>query len=218
LSLIPHRLPQELSRRLGESIGSLGVSPNTLTALGLLGTAGAATVAAFGHFWQAGLIMVAAGAFDLLDGAVARATGKDSTLGAILDAVADRLAEFAMLIGLLAWFTAPERFNREATILIAVTISGSMLVSYTRSKAGEYGVRIREGFGTRFERVVILAIGLFANEVVAVLWILAVLTNVTALQRLGLTWWALRDEGSARDADSGPDDESEPESERPSQI
>ena len=97
-----------------------------------------------------------------------------------------------MLIGLLVWFTAPERFDREATILIAATISGSLLVSYTRSKAGEYGVRIREGFGTRFERVVILAIGLFADEVVAVLWILAVLTNVTALQRLGMTWWALR--------------------------
>ncbi len=206
MSLIPHGLPQDLSRRLGESIGRLGISPNALTAMGLMGTAGAATVAAFGHFWQAGLIMVAAGAFDLLDGAVARATGKDSTLGAILDAIADRLAEFAMLMGLLVWFTAPERFNREATILIAVTISGSMLVSYTRSKAGEYGIRIREGFGTRFERVVILAIGLFANEVVAVLWILAVLTNATALQRLGLTWWALRDEEPGSNEESDRDD------------
>ena len=90
----------------------------------------------------------------------------------------------------------------EATILIAATISGSLLVSYTRSKAGEYGVRIREGFGTRFERVVILAIGLFADEVVAVLWILAVLTNATALQRLGLTWWALRGSGSGQDTDA----------------
>ncbi len=207
MSLIPHSLPQDLSRRLGESIGRLGISPNVLTAIGLAGTAAAATVVAFGHFWQAGLIMLGAGVFDLLDGAVARATGQDSTFGAILDAVSDRLAEFAMLLGLLVWFTAAERFDREATILIAVTISGSMLVSYVRSKAGEYGVRIREGFGTRFERVVILAIGLFANEVVAVLWILAVLTNVTALQRLGLTWWALRGEPA-----SGSESESESES------
>ena len=65
-------------------------------------------------------------------------------------------------------------------------------IHYSSSKAGEYGVRIRDGFGTRFERVVILAIGLFAGEVIAVLWILAVLTNATALQRLGLTWWVLR--------------------------
>lgn len=192
MSLLPRALPEEFARRLGETLGRLGISPNLLTIIGLLGSAGAATLAAYGEFWQAGLVMLAAGAFDLLDGAVARATGQDTTFGAILDAVSDRLAEVAMLIGLLAWFTAPERFDREATILIAATISGSLLVSYTRSKAGEYGVRIREGFGTRFERVVILAIGLFADEVVAVLWILAVLTNATALQRLGMTWWALR--------------------------
>ncbi len=192
MSLLPRALPEEFSRRLGETLGRLGISPNLLTIIGLLGSAGAATLAAYGEFWQAGLVMLAAGAFDLLDGAVARATGQDTTFGAILDAVSDRLAEFAMLLALLIWFSASERFDREAIILIGVTISGSMLVSYTRSKAGEYGVRIREGFGTRFERVLILAIGLFANEVVAVLWILAVLTNVTALQRLGLTWWSLR--------------------------
>ena len=192
MSLLPRALPEEFSRRLGETLGRLGISPNLLTIIGLLGSAGAATLAAYGEFWQAGLVMLAAGAFDLLDGAVARATGQDTTFGAILDAVSDRLAEFAMLLALLIWFSASERFDREAIILIGVTISGSMLVSYTRSKAGEYGIRIREGFGTRFERVLILAIGLFANEVVAVLWILAVLTNVTALQRLGLTWWSLR--------------------------
>lgn len=195
MSLLPHGLPRDWSRRLGEAVGRLGVSPNLLTVVGLAGTAGAATLAAYGNFWQAGLVMLGAGAFDLLDGAVARATGQDSTFGAILDAVSDRLSEIAMLIGLLVWFTAPERYDREAAILVAVTISGSLLVSYTRSKAGEYGVRIREGFGTRFERVVILAIGLFADEVVAVLWILAILTNVTALQRLGLTWWGLRGNG-----------------------
>ncbi len=200
---LPHQLPAGISRQIGEGLGRFGISPNLLTMVGLAGAAGAATLAAYGHFWQAGLVMLGAGAFDLLDGAVARATGQDSTFGAILDAVSDRLAEVAMLIGLLAWFTAPERFDREATILIAATISGSLLVSYTRSKAGEYGVRIREGFGTRFERVVILAIGLFADEVVAVLWILAVLTNATALQRLGLTWWALRGSGSGQNTDAG---------------
>lgn len=189
---LPHQLPASISQQIGEGLGRLGISPNVLTLVGLAGAAGASGLAAYGHFWQAGLTMLCAGAFDLLDGAVARATDQDSIFGAVLDAVSDRLAEVAMLIGLLAWFTAPERFDREATILIAVTISGSLLVSYTRSKAGEYGVRIRDGFGTRFERVVILAIGLFAGEVIAVLWILAVLTNATALQRLGLTWWVLR--------------------------
>ena len=82
-----------------------------------------------------------------------------------------------------------------------------MLVSYTRAKAGEYGVQLRDGLGTRFERVLILAIGLFANEVVAVLWILAVLTNLTALQRVGLTWWALRSASRADwDAEASADE------------
>ena len=137
---LPHQLPAGISRQIGETLGRFGISPNLLTLVGLAGAAGAATLVAYGHFWQAGLAMLGAGAFDLLDGAVARATGQDSTFGAILDAVSDRLAEVAMLIGLLVWFTAPERFDREATILIAATISGSLLVSYTRSKAGEYGV------------------------------------------------------------------------------
>ena len=136
--------------------------------------------------------MLLSGIFDLLDGAVARATNRASNFGAILDAVCDRLADFSVLIALLVWFTSNETFNREAIILIGVTIGGSMLVPYTRSKAGEFGVQIREGLGTRFERIVILAIGMFTSEIIAVLWILAVLTNLTILHRLGLTWWALR--------------------------
>ena len=192
LSLLPHALPEDVSRSLGRTAAATGLTPNMLTVLGLLGTGGAATLAAYGHFWQAGLVMLAAGAFDLLDGAVARATGRATTWGAIFDAVSDRLGEFAIFLGLLAWFSAPAHFDREAVILIGVSIGGAMLVSYSRSKAGEYGVRIREGLGTRLERVVILSIGLFADEVLAVLWILAVLTNLTAAQRLGVTWWALR--------------------------
>ena len=192
VSLLPHALPQEISLTLGRTVAATGLTPNMLTVAGLLGSGGAAALAAYGHFWQAGLVMLAAGAFDLLDGAVARATGRATTWGAIFDAVSDRLGEFAVFLGLLVWFSAPAHFDRDAVILIGVSIGGAMLVSYTRSKAGEYGVRIRTGLGTRFERVVILAIGLFANEVVAVLWILAVLTNLTALQRWGVTWWALR--------------------------
>lgn len=201
-SLLPHALPEDFSQRLGSAVARTHLSANALTIIGLLGTAGAATLAAYGEFWQAGLVMLLAGAFDLFDGAVARATGTATPFGAILDAVSDRLADFAMLIGLLVWFSAESHFDREAVILIGVTISGSMLVSYTRSKAAEFGVRIREGLGTRFERVVILAIGLFAGEVVAVLWILAVLTNLTALQRLGVTWWTIR---NAPDDDPGAD-------------
>ena len=110
-------------------------------------------------------MLVFASAFDLLDGAVARATGRATRGGAILDAVADRVAEFAMLLGLLVWFSALNHFDRETIILLGVVLAGSMLVPYTRSKAAEFGVPLpHQGLGTRDSRVVILSIGLFANE------------------------------------------------------
>ena len=209
VSLIPHSLPPGLGRRLGETAARTRLSPNALTCIGLVGHGGAAALAAYGHFWQAGLVLVFASAFDLLDGAVARATARATRGGAILDAVADRVAEFAMLLGLLVWFSALNHFDRETIILLGVVLAGSMLVPYTRSKAAEFGVPLpHQGLGTRDSRVVILSIGLFANEITAVLWILAVFTNLTALQRLAQALWAVRhDDGSERE--SGNAEESE---------
>lgn len=177
---------------MGRAVARTGLTPNALTIAGLLGMGGAAYLAANGWFWQAGVAMLAAGAFDLFDGAVARATGSATSWGAVFDAVSDRLADFAILFGLLFWFLGEERFNREAIILIALSLSGSMLVSYTRSKAAEFGVRIRSGLGTRLERVLILVIGLLSGQVLAVLWLLAALSNLTALQRWLMTWLAMR--------------------------
>ena len=160
--------------------------------IGLLGMGGAATLAAYGMFWQAGVVMLAAAAFDMLDGAVARATDRASDWGAVFDAVSDRLADFALLFGLLIWYSAAERFDRTAIVLIGISLFGSMMVSYTRSKAGEFGVGIRTGLGTRLERVLIMAIGLLSAQIVPILWLLAVLTNLTALQRWFITWRAMR--------------------------
>ena len=169
-----------------------GLTPNALTVIGLLGMGGAATLAAYGMFWQAGIVMLAAAAFDMLDGAVARATDRASDWGAIFDAVSDRLADFALLFGLLIWYSAAERFDRTAIVLIGISLFGSMMVSYTRSKAGEFGVSIRTGLGTRLERVLIMAIGLLSAQIVPILWLLAVLSNLTALQRWFITWRAMR--------------------------
>jgi CDP-diacylglycerol--glycerol-3-phosphate 3-phosphatidyltransferase len=167
------------------------LTPNALTVIGLLGMGGAASFAAYGKFWQAGIVMLAAAVFDLLDGAVARATDRASDWGAVFDAVSDRLADFALLFGLLIWYSATERFDRTAIVLIAVSLFGSLMVSYTRSKAGEFGVSIRTGLGTRLERVLIMAIGLLSAQIIPILWLLAVLTNLTALQRWFITWRAM---------------------------
>ena len=153
---------------------------------------GAATLAAYGKFWQAGIVMLASAVFDLLDGAVARATDRATDWGAVFDAVSDRLADFALLFALLVWYSAAERFDRTAIVLIGIALFGSMMVSYTRSKAGEFGVSIRTGLGTRLERVLIMAIGLLSAQIVPILWFLAVLSNLTALQRWFITWRAMR--------------------------
>ena len=172
--------------------------------IGLLGMGGAATFAAYGMFWQAGVVMLVAAFFDLLDGAVARATNNASDWGAVFDAVSDRLADFALLFGLLIWYSAAERFDRTAIVLIGIALFGSMMVSYTRSKAGEFGVSIRSGLGTRLERVLILAIGLLSAQILPVLWLLAVLTNLTAFQRWFITWRAMRALESERALESNP--------------
>ncbi len=192
VSLLPHTLSQSISERVGRAVSRTGLTPNALTLIGLFGMGGAGYLASIGWFWQAGVVMLAAGAFDLFDGAVARYTGQASDWGAIFDAVSDRLADFAILFGLLFWFIGEERFDRTAIVLIALSLSGSMLVSYTRSKAAEFGIQIRSGLGTRLERILILVIGLLSGQVVAVLWLLAALSNLTALQRWVMTWLAAR--------------------------
>ena len=192
MSLLPHTLSQSISERVARAVARTGLTPNALTLIGLLGMGGAAYLASIGWFWQAGVVMLAAGAFDLFDGAVARYTNTASDWGAVFDAVSDRLADFAILFGLLFWYLGEERFNRDAVILITLSLSGSMLVSYTRSKAAEFGIQIRSGLGTRLERILILVIGLLSGQVVAVLWLLAALSNLTALQRWVMTWLAAR--------------------------
>ena len=203
MSLLPHTLSQSISERVARAVARTGLTPNALTLIGLLGMGGAAYLASIGWFWQAGVVMLAAGAFDLFDGAVARYTNTASDWGAVFDAVSDRLADFAILFGLLFWYLGEERFNRDAVILIALSLSGSMLVSYTRSKAAEFGIQIRSGLGTRLERILILVIGLLSGQVVAVLWLLAALSNLTALQRWVMTWLAAR-QLEREDADPPP--------------
>ena len=213
MSLLPHSISTDISERLGRAVARTGLTPNALTVIGLLGMGGAGAFAAHGMFWQAGITMLVAAFFDLLDGAVARATDRASDWGAVFDAVSDRLADFALLFGLLIWYSAAGRYDRTAIVLIGVSLFGSMMVSYTRSKAGEFGISIRTGLGTRLERVLILSIGLLSAQILPILWILAVLTNLTALQRWFITWRAMRAiEQGAPVTEHQPDPDDPPDS------
>ncbi len=171
----------------------LGVTPNQLTFTGLLLQAGVAVVIALGYLPLAGVLLIFTSIFDAFDGTLARMTGKSSKFGAFFDATIDRYAEALVLFGLLVYFSG-QPDSRTEILLIFASVVGSLLVSYTRAKAESLGIACTEGILTRAERVALLVIGLvLANWqpiaalppiLTIVLWLLAILSNVTAVQRV----------------------------------
>ena len=191
-TLLPHSVPRRITDPIVGLLARTGVTPNHLTVLGLAGNVGAAALAARGQFLAAGLVMLAASALDLLDGALARATGRESAFGAVLDSVFDRLSEAALLAGLAFYYA--ERGAREEIVLCFAALTGSILVSYVRARAQSFGFDLREGLFTRAERVLLLGGGLIISQVRIALWILAVMANLTASQRLYAVWDRFRHE------------------------
>lgn len=195
-SLLPRSAPPWLTGLPVAILRRLGVTPNMLTAAGVLGNVGAGVLAARGEFLAAGLTMLAFSALDFLDGALARATGQASDFGSVFDAVMDRVSEAAVLFGLL-WFYS-NRGDRTEELLLFAAVVGSILVSYVRARAEIIGLRLREGLFTRAERVVLIGGGLVVQDVIMenvmtpVLWILATLAGATAAQRLAIVWWKTR--------------------------
>ena len=163
-------------------IAKTGVSPNLLTLLSLLAGLVAAYLLAQGLFIGGALGILLSGTLDLLDGAVARATGKVSRFGALLDSTLDRLTEGAYFFGLM-WFYLRSGSNQEV-LLIYLTLLGSLLISYVRARSEGLGVQGDVGILARGERLVILALGLLLNIVLVILWVLVILILVTFLQRL----------------------------------
>jgi len=185
-SLLPHSVPRRITDPIVFLLAKAHVTPNALTLLGVLGSAGAAVLLARGQFLAGGIVVLAAGALDVLDGALARATGQVTRFGAVFDSVMDRVSEAAVLFGLLYYYA--DRDAREESLLIFAALAGSMLVSYIRARGEILGIPIREGLFTRAERVIVIGVGSMIDQVRIALWILAVLANLTALQRLYLVW------------------------------
>lgn len=185
-SLLPHSVPRRITDPIVFLLAKAHVTPNALTLLGVLGSAGAAVLLARGQFLAGGIVVLAAGALDVLDGALARATGQVTRFGAVFDSVMDRVSEAAVLFGLLYYYAG--RDAREESLLIFAALAGSMLVSYIRARGEILGIPIREGLFTRAERVIVIGVGCMIDQVRIALWILAVLANLTALQRLYLVW------------------------------
>jgi CDP-diacylglycerol---glycerol-3-phosphate 3-phosphatidyltransferase len=163
-------------------LARLGLTPNMLTLAGSLLNAGVGVVLAAGYVQIGGALLIFTSAFDLLDGALAKATGKGSKFGAFLDSTLDRYSEAFVLLGLL-WLSV-QRGLQLNIFLIYIVIVGSLLVSYTRARAEGLGLECRVGWFGRPERIAVLCLGLILNVVSLALAILAVLTHVTAVQRM----------------------------------
>ena len=166
----------------------LGVTPNGLTAFGFLLTLVAAILLALGYFLAGGLVLLIAAIFDMMDGSLARATGQSTKFGAFFDSSIDRYSESVILVALIYFYSAASSRPLEP-VLIGITLVGSLMVSYTRARAEALGVECKVGILQRPERVILLIIGLLVGTIwplvmTIVLALLALLTNVTALQRI----------------------------------
>jgi CDP-diacylglycerol---glycerol-3-phosphate 3-phosphatidyltransferase len=171
------------------------LTPNAVTWIGFFITAGAAAVIVNGHLLAAGIIVVVAGLFDMLDGALARVTGRVTRFGAVLDSTLDRLCE-AMLLLALAYVFA--RDNEPLwSLLCGIAMLGSLMVSYIRARIEGLGVECKAGIFTRPERVIIMALGLLLSSLnfalVIAVGLLAVLSFFTVIERLVYAWRQLKD-------------------------
>lgn len=185
-----------ITKPVVQFLATMPISPNTITWLGFLLTVGAAALIATGHLLAAGLIVLLAGLFDILDGALARWTNRTTRFGSILDSTLDRLSEAALLLGILVLFLLVEEQSvlftllakKWSILLVGVALLVSPLVSYIRTKAEVMGLECQVGLFTRFERVIVLVLGLFLNQVVIALAIIVVFSFVTVGQRLVYVW------------------------------
>ncbi len=162
------------------------IHPNVLTFIGLLINIGAAALLARGQFRWAGAVIIGAGLFDMVDGRVARETNRVTRFGGFFDSVLDRYSDLGLLIGLLVWYGSINLFGY--VVLTAVAMMGSVMVSYTRARAENTIPQCKVGFMERPERVVLLIIGALFDRMAPVLWVVAVLSNLTVIDRMIFTW------------------------------
>ena len=134
----------------------------------------------------AGLLLLAASAMDMLDGALARLIGKESRFGAVLDSVSDRLSEAAVLLGLLVLYLRTD--SDAGAVLTFVALVTSFMVSYIRARGEGLGVRTEVGLMTRPERLVVLSVGLVVDQVMVALVVILLLSLLTAGQRFHYLW------------------------------
>jgi len=160
----------------------LGLQPNTMTILGLIGNTVGAYLLARGHMTWGGILILLMGPVDALDGTMARLRGQPTSFGAFVDSVTDRYSELVIFGGLLYFFAVQGDWINAAGVYLAA--AGSVLVSYIRARGQSVGYETKVGLLTRVERYLVLSPTLILNIPLVGIWIVAILANVTALQRI----------------------------------
>lgn len=180
------------------------ISPNALTFIGLIINIGCGVLYGYGMFFKAGLLMILANVFDMLDGQVARLRGRVTRFGGFFDSVIDRYSDIIVYVGIMVFYARDT--EKHSTLLVALTglaLVGSVMVSYSRARAESLDIGCKVGFLERPERVVLLIIGSlteigpasnpFLHKMPQVLWVLVVLSHWTVVHRVYHTWRELRE-------------------------
>jgi CDP-diacylglycerol---glycerol-3-phosphate 3-phosphatidyltransferase len=172
---------------VGQWLSRIGMTANMATLLGFLLNAGVAAVIASGHPRIGGVLLLVASAFDMVDGAIARATNSVSKFGGFFDSTLDRYSEIVVYVGLMVWLNQT-RDDHIGSLLILIAATGALMISYARARAEAIGYGASVGLVARPERVVLLAACLIINQPLWALWILAVATHLTAVWRIVHVW------------------------------
>lgn len=177
---------KEVLDGVGAFLIRLGLTANALTLLGLLGNLIGAVVIGLGYLTTGGLVILFTVPLDAVDGTVARLSGGDTKFGAFLDSVSDRYAELALFLGLLVFYSQNGSVLDMTGIFLAA--SGSVMVSYARARAEGLGFDAKIGLLSRVERYLVLLPALIFRIPMIGIWIVAVLSNFTAVQRIWYVW------------------------------
>lgn len=180
-----------------------GVHPNVLTAIGVTINVGCGVLFGVGEFFWAGVVLIVANLFDMLDGNVARKTGNVTRFGSFLDSSLDRLSDMVSFLGIMVFYASNTPYHSLLNVILAGTgMIGSVMVSYTTARSESLGVKSNVGFLQRPERIVLLIIGalstfphstfFLANRMPQVLWVLAVGSTWTFIHRMYYTWKEFR--------------------------
>jgi len=191
----------KLLRLIVNRLALARISPNFLTSLGLVIDIVAACLFGYANadnqarmFFYAGVVIFAAGFFDMVDGRVARATNQVTRFGGFFDSVVDRYSDAALFFGLLVYYARGGRFFY--VVLTSLAMISSVMVSYARARAESLIGTCKVGFMERPERMVLLIIGAVFNRMAPVLWVIAVLSTITVAHRIYFTWQQTELEGA----------------------